>query len=413
MKRQYFVFALVALFFTVVLQPVSWISQSVLAQPKSVAIKGIRFGSLSNGQTRIVLDTTGPLNLKMLMLADPYRLVLDLPKTSWSDRQKVRTTGLVKSYRHSNFSSQIYRLVLDLKSPAIVSNHFYLAPRASYGHRYVIDVKSASRKAFLAAAKKTMTAGNKKTASKKSYKKSSGKHKKVIVLDPGHGGRDPGTLGRYGAHEAVLTLKIAQELKKQLEATGQYKVYLTRNNKKALHSNKSRDLRLRYEVARKRNADLFISIHVDAVDNPKTRGGSIYTLSERASDKEAARLVAKENKQDIIVGIDLGQTDKQVSNILIELAQRETLNYSAQFAEVLAREMRKNVKMLKTAHRFGPLMVLKAPDIPSVLIETGYQTNKQDATLLNSNWGRKRLARSIKNGIDAYFKTVKTSLAAR
>ncbi|WND02281.1 N-acetylmuramoyl-L-alanine amidase [Temperatibacter marinus] len=385
-----------------------WMSFESIAD---TTINGVRFGSLSNGQSRIVLDLSGKITPTLTLLSDPYRVVVDIPDSKWGSRPVPKASGIISRLRHNVYRPSVYRIVLDLNKAGIVANHFYLAPINGYGHRYVIDVRPTSRSNFLATSKKMQTAVATKAPPKPKKVKRKRTGKKIIVLDPGHGGRDPGTLGRYGSHEAVLTLKIANELKTQLEKTGRYKVYLTRYSNVQLHRNKSRDLRMRYEVAKKRDADLFISIHVDAVDNTKTRGGSVYSLSERASDKEAARLVAKENREDILTGVDLEGHDKQVSNILIELAQRETLNNSAQFAEVLVREMRKKVKMLKTGHRYGPLMVLKAPDIPSVLIETGYQTNRQDAKLLNSKWGQRQLASGIKSGIEMYFRTNKTAMA--
>lgn len=382
-------------------------------QAKDISVSQIRFGKLSNGSNRIVLDTTGKINPKIMMLANPYRIVVDMPKVKWTMKGKSKPSNLINQYRHNSFSSDTYRLVLDLKSSAIVANQFSLPPGRGYSHRYVIDLKPVSRRQFLISAKNTATtplSRPKATKSAKKYKpRKTGK--KVIVIAPGHGGRDVGTLGRYGAHESVLTLKIANQLKSMLEATGKYKVYLTRTGKKTFHKVKSRDLRMRYEFARKYKADLLVAIHVDAAGNSKTRGGSVYTLSEKASDQETARLVAKENSVDFLPSIGSKATDPQVKDILVELAQRETLNYSAQLAELMVIEMRKQVKMLKTAHRYGPFMVLKAPDIPSILIETGFQTNKTDAKVLNSTWGRKKLTLGIKNGIDSYFRTVKTAMA--
>ncbi len=151
------------------------------------------------------------------------------------------------------------------------------------------------------------------------------------------------------------------------------------------------------------NADLFVSVHADSIASSKVRGGTISTLSEKASDREAARLAAKENRSDIIAGLDLAAANDDVSNILIDLAQRETMNLSAQFAETLLPEMRSQVKMLKRGHRYANLLVLKSPDVPSILLETGYLTNREDARMLNSLDGQRRIALALKRGLDKYF----------
>ena len=145
---------------------------------------------------------------------------------------------------------------------------------------------------------------------------------------------------------------------------------------------------------------------MDAIKNPKVRGGTVYTLNERASDKEAARLARKENKSDVLAGVDLGDTNDEVSSILIDLAQRETMNSSAQFAEILLPEMRKQVRMHKKGHRFANLLVLKSPDVPSILLETGYQTNKTDARMLNSRNGQRSISKAIRAAADKYFETL-------
>lgn len=374
---------------------------------RSISITKIRFGKLTGGGTRVVIESSAKLDPQLLLLKSPYRVVLDIPGGTWAMKGNSKSLGVVNAYRHNYFDPKTYRIVLDLKQPAKVLKSFTLSPRSGYGHRYVIDLSPTSANVFSDAAKQSIKVNREKSVKTykdvKGYTAKKSKGKKVIVLDAGHGGKDVGTVGRYGgAHESILTLAIARELKKKLDSTGKYKIYLTRNSDILL------DHRFRFELARRFEADLFISIHVDAVDNTKTRGGSVYTLSEKSSDAEAARLARKENKAHIIAGMDLNNEDKQVSSILIELAQRQTLNYSSQFAELLVKEMRKEVRMLKTAHRYAPLMVLKAPDLPSVLVESGYQTNKSDAKLLNSKAGRAKLIRGIVRGIDNYFATVKS-----
>ena len=330
-------------------------------------------------------------------------MVIDLPEVKWGVHSEAKALGAVAGYRHGLFSADTYRIVLDLKQEAVVTKAFPLPARNGYSDRYVIDLKVAGSKEFNAAVAASRVERS-RTASKAVpapvTRAARSDNKRVIVVDAGHGGVDPGTLGRFGAHEKVLTLKISRQIKQELEATGRYKVYLTRN----------RDIyiphRKRFGLARNVNADLFISVHVDAIANSKVRGGTVYTLNENASDKEAARLAAKENKSDILAGVDLAETNNEVSSILIDLAKRETMNSSAEFAEVLVPAMREQVRMHKKGHRFANLLVLQSPDVPSILLETGYRTNKADAKMLNSSAGQKRIAQAIRKATDRYFETL-------
>lgn len=371
-------------------------SVSVFAQ--DIDITGVRFGK--NGQTtRFVIDVSAQIKPRIFMLASPRRLVIDIPRSNWKSQKTVKASGLVEKYRHGLFSTDTYRIVLDLKDPAIVQKSFSLPAGNGYSNRYVIDLKKTSQSDFLAAVKsskpqiaKTVAQAPVLDTEQKPYD-----GKRVIVVDAGHGGPDPGTLGRYGSNEKILTLKISREIKKELEKTGRYRVYLTRNKDIYIPHRK------RFEVAKRLGADLFISVHVDSIANSKVRGGTVYTLNENASDKEAARLAAKENKSDILAGVDLAETNNEVSSILIDLAQRETMNNSAQFAEILVPEMRRQVRMHRKGHRFANFLVLKSPDVPSVLIETGYQTNKQDAKMLNSRDGQRRIAKAVSAGVNKYF----------
>jgi len=378
----------------------SIVSGVVFAQP--VSVDSIRFGQ--NGDTtRFVLDLSKGVQPKIFLLSAPNRIVIDLPNASWNQRENIKPSGVIEGYRHGLFSTEIYRIVLDLKQPAIIHKSFPLPARGGYGNRYVVDIKPAAQRSFNQAVKATRsnrvsTPVVTATIAKPPQRRQDGK--RVIVVDPGHGGVDPGTLGRSGANEKTITLKISKAIKRQLEASGRYKVYLTRENDIYIPH------RRRFGKAKQLGADLFISIHVDAIKNSRVRGGTVYTLNEKASDKESARLAAKENKSDVLAGVDLAETDNEVSNILIELAQRETMNSSARFAEILVPKMRQQVNMHKRGHRFANLLVLKSPDIPSVLVETGYITNKADARMLNSADGARRISKAINGAVDSYFETL-------
>ena len=190
---------------------------------------------------------------------------------------------------------------------------------------------------------------------------------------------------------------MARELKKILDKDGRYKVYLTRNRDVFI------PLRERVRIARRYKADLFLSIHADSALNKKAKGLSVYTLSETASDKEAAALAERENKADVIAGMNFAEHSKEVSDILINLAQRETMNRSSEFANFMVQEMRKSVKLLDNTHRFAGFAVLKAPDVPAVLLEMGYLSNRTEEKLLRQDNYRKKLAKSTSVAIDKYF----------
>jgi N-acetylmuramoyl-L-alanine amidase len=371
-------------------------------------VTGIRFGQ--NGDTtRVVLDMTVKVDPGIFLLAAPNRVVIDLPANDWRASDNVKTPGLIDGYRHGLFNTGTYRIVLDLNGPATVKSSFYIPPKSGYSHRLVLDLQISSQAKFLGAVKeskekrrKLIASSNNVVSNIPAVVKPRSNNKRLIVIDPGHGGVDPGTLGVLGVNENVIVLKIAKVIKQTLEASGRYDVRLTRSTNVYIPH------RQRYGIAKRLNADFFVSIHADAIANSKVRGGTIYTLSEKASDREAARLAAKENRSDIIAGLDLASANDDVSNILIDLAQRETMNLSAQFAETLLPEMRNQVKMLKRGHRYANLLVLKSPDIPSILLETGYLTNKEDARLLNSRDGQRRIALALRNGLDKYFQEQST-----
>jgi N-acetylmuramoyl-L-alanine amidase len=219
----------------------------------------------------------------------------------------------------------------------------------------------------------------------------------TIVLDAGHGGKDPGAIGAHGTMEKDVNLDMAKQLKAVLEATGHYKVVLTRTDDRLL------PLRQRIDIARAAKADLFISLHADHNEQADLRGASVYTLSETASDAEAAEVAARENKDGVITGVDLTTQNPVVTSILIDLAQRETKNLSARFASLLTDELGERTLVLRDSHRFAGFVVLKALDVPSVLLELGYLSNASDEAALNSKRHRRVVAKAIRDAIDRYF----------
>jgi N-acetylmuramoyl-L-alanine amidase len=220
----------------------------------------------------------------------------------------------------------------------------------------------------------------------------------LVVIDAGHGGVDPGAISPLdGKREKDVTLKIARAIRDELVRSGRVRVALTREDDRFLV------LQERFGIARKLRGDLFISIHCDSVGSGTASGASVYTLSEVASDKESAKLAARENKADIIAGVNLASTSADISSILIDLTQRETMNSSANFARLLGREAQPLIPLKPNFHRMASLMVLKAPDMPSILFETGYISNPSDAAFIDSADGRHKIAQSIERAVEVHF----------
>lgn len=220
----------------------------------------------------------------------------------------------------------------------------------------------------------------------------------LVVLDPGHGGHDPGAISPDGEHhEEQVVLAIARAIRDELVASGRVRVALTRDRDEYLV------LEERYGIARRLGADLFLSVHADAAENQSATGASIYTLSEVASDREAARLAARENRSNILNGVDLGGQSNDVRSILIDLTQRETMNLSADFARTLQRTGGSDIPFRTASHRFAGFVVLKAPDMPSILLETGFISNPSDADRIASATGRSAIARGVRQAVLTHF----------
>lgn len=362
-------------------------------------VTGVRAGK-NTAATRFVLDLTQAVDFTVFTLPDPYRVVIDLPEVTWrlSPNVLVAGRGVIQGFRYGLFRPGRSRVVLDVRGPVVVKNAFLLKPIADFAYRFVLDLEEVSTSAFQQQARLTPPP---KVAPPppppKALPPPVGKH--VVVIDPGHGGVDPGTIGLSGVYEKHITLAATLELKRALEATGRYVVVTTRSRDVfvSLHD--------RVAKARAAGAELFVSLHCDAVDNARVRGATVYTLSERASDADAAALAAKENRADIIAGLDIAAEayDEEVANILIDLAQRATTNAASSFAERLVKEIGAATKLRRNTHRFAGFRVLRAPDVPSVLVELGYLSNRQDAKQLESAAFRGKLIRAIVRAIEGFF----------
>ena len=223
------------------------------------------------------------------------------------------------------------------------------------------------------------------------------------MLDPGHGGVDPGAIGASGIYEKIVTLAAARQLKTRLEDTGRYKVVLTRERDVSVGLTERRDL------AHDAGADIFVSLHADSIANKTVRGLSVYTLSEKASDAEAAALADQENGADRIIGVDLSHETQEVRHILVDLAQRESMNLATRVATRLIDQLRREAMVLRNGHRFARFAVLKSPDIPSVLIEMGYLSNTEEETALKTEAYRAKLMAAVVRGLDEHFGAIQSA----
>lgn len=233
-----------------------------------------------------------------------------------------------------------------------------------------------------------------------------GPQKRVIVIDPGHGGDDPGAVGISGVYEKDTTLRVGKLVTDLLARDDRYHVVMTRTTDVYV------PLRERVEIARRSKADLFLSLHADSLEQREVRGASVYTLSESASDTEAATLAAKENRSDLVAGIDMKREAADVSIILIELSQRATMNEAVRFSRILMPELAKRTLLVRNTHRFAGFRVLTAPDVPSVLIELGYMSNREDERNLRSDAWRSAVAQGIEAAVDAFFEDDGTRAAS-
>ena len=371
--------------------------------------------SVTTDHDKVVITFDDVVNKASVFgLAGPNRIAIDLVGASVGGGAPA--SGAFKNVRQGQFAADTARLVLDLDYPAKVTGGSFSAD----GKTLTLSVISTTAAGFLdwlglgrkdfdppemfrskKVSQYEVSAPIGKAGSMRGLPKIYGPadaRLPLVVIDAGHGGHDPGAISPHGgAREKEVTLALARAARDELLKSGRVRVALTRDGDSYIV------LQDRYGIARKMKADLFMSIHADSAENQTARGGSVYTLSEVASDREAQRFAARENKSDIINGVNLGGADVNVSSILIDLTQRETMNVSAGFAKLLLREAEPNMTLRGTAHKFASFIVLKAPDTPSVLFETGFLSNSEDAAFLTTAAGRQSVARSISSAVQAHF----------
>jgi len=392
-------------------------------------------------KTRFVLDLTRAVPFRVSNDASPWRVTVDLPDMAWSVRDMPAPRGMVSAIRREKGEPERVRLVLDTNGPSRIAWAAVIPPRDGKPPRFILDlvpvearsfardvresgvlpVAAAAATAFVpppalmpsaVPAAKPPAAGAAAATPLLVPAALSGMGAAVpvprskprppelplIVIDAGHGGQDPGATAVNGVHEKDITLSVARELKRQLERTGRFRVALTRDRDVFIA------LRERVSIARSKGADLFISLHADSIGRREVRGLSVYTLSDKASDREAEMLAQRENRADAIVGLDLSVEEKEVVNILIDLAQRDTKNQSRRMAELVVREVGRDVELLPRPIRSAGFAVLTAPDVPSILVELGYLSHPTDAKLLTSRKHQERLAAGLVRAVDGFFK---------
>jgi N-acetylmuramoyl-L-alanine amidase len=404
----------------------AWLTAALLmgqapAAWANATVRDIRIANHEDG-VRVVVELSRDVPFHYVTLDDPPRLAIDLPEVAWlvPESEGMRQIG-INGYRFGRFRPGVSRLVVDVAQPFAVGRVFEL-PGTPSGHRLVFDLVLGAQAprvtlagASHADASETVNGAVNGVASteavapqvaaitpfKLPLKKPP---QRVIVIDPGHGGVDPGAIGVTGLHEKDVVMAMARELRRQLEATGRYEVVMTRERDRIVR------LRDRIRIARENEGELFISLHADSlVRNPAIDGALVYTLSEKASTSEAARLATKENRADILAGVDLSNQEDVVTAILIDLAQRDTNNKSMRFADILMSKLGSVTELTRRRPAQAGFVVLKSPDMPSVLVELGYLSNRQDERLLADPGHLAKLAKALVAAIDSYF----TPAAAR
>ncbi|MEI9885232.1 MAG: N-acetylmuramoyl-L-alanine amidase [Rhizomicrobium sp.] len=373
-------------------------------------VMGARIGEHTD-MTRFVVELSDPVAMRVFTLSNPNRVVIDMPAVQWhlDDAQRPTGTGAVRSYRYGLFRPGNSRFVIDLNRPMTVSEPRVLPPSGGYGYRVVIDLKPTSsdvfdRRAGWPSDLRAREAAAEQLAALPPSPLPPAREKRIIVIDAGHGGIDSGTSGINGLMEKDLVLDEALRLGRELVRRANYTVHLTRDSDVYI------PLKERVSIARSWHADLFISLHADSNPDASVSGLSIYTLSESGSDKEAAALARKENQSDVIAGVDLGGGNSTVAPILLSLAQRDTMNRSSRFAAGAVAMLASATDILpRQPHRAAGFVVLKAPDVPAVLIELGYLSNEGDATQMNSVRWRNGVAKAIAGAVDSYFGATATA----
>jgi N-acetylmuramoyl-L-alanine amidase len=358
-------------------------------------------------RTRLVIDLTKKAAMSAYTVGEPYRVIVDLPDVSFDLPANAGRAGrgLISAFRYGVIGRGKARIVLDAHGPVKIDKAFVQPEFEDQPARLVVDLVRTDAASFKKAAEKihaVETVAAVTPAAQKHVRVAEPvrREKHVVVIDPGHGGNDSGATGVHGEDEKEIVLATAKILRDKLEKTGSYKVVMTRSKDVFI------PLEERTAIARAHKAELFISLHADFIPKREgdARGATVYTVSERASDREAARLAEKENKADLIGAPGLKRQKDDIINILYDLTHRETQNFSALFQRTLVGQMKSGGILLhQDAMRSAGFVVLKSPNVPSVLVELGYVSNEEDVKNLTSDAWRNKVAESIAASVDTFF----------
>ena len=369
---------------------------AVLAGPASAnAVSGMRV--VGDGErTRFVVDLQKNPDFGVSRLASPYRLVIDMPDVEFTGVDVPgEGRGLIKAFRYGLIAPGKARIVLDLSGPVEVMNSFVLDPVVPEPARLVVDLVPTTPAAFEAALQRDRPAVQ--AAKATAFGPLSPGNRPRVVIDPGHGGIDSGAVGADGLLEKDVTLRFATELARQLELGGKVQPVLTR------HGDHFLSLPDRVQVARQHQAAFFVSVHADSVAEDYVRGATVYTLSDDASDALAAAMAERENRSDVLAGLALDDQPDDVANILFDLARRETKNLSIRYAKALVTDLKGAIPLNGNPWRRASFRVLKAPDVPSVLLELGYLSNKEDEALFRGKDWPVRQANMVARAIEDFL----------
>jgi len=360
----------------------------------------------SAARTVLRVGLSHGVRAEVFTLADPYRVVIDLPAVSFQMPLGAGREGhgLITAYRYGLFSLNKGRIVLDASGPLRIEN---ARIEGTKGQRksteLVLDMVSVSAAEFGASAPRLAgNAPDKPPIYEDDTPKKSPHGRPVILIDPGHGGIDPGALGG-SLMEKQVALAVADKIRRRLEATGKYEVHMTRSSDVFV------SLEKRVKMSRQLGADLFISLHADAIASrtfaPVVRGATVYTLSEEASDEQARLMAEKENSADLLAGLDAGSEaeDDAVRGILIDLMKRETANFSADFSRMLVSNLKKSVSLSRDPRRSAAFRVLKQTHAPAVLVELGFVSNEADEKLMRQATWQGKVAQAIVTAVNAFF----------
>ena len=341
-------------------------------------------------RTRIVFDVNGPLEHTLFVLNNPARVVVDLRDTKLGVKIDRPTDDdkLLEGVRHASRNHRDLRVVFDLRKP-VRPRSFLLKPNKKYGYRLVVDLYDRGDAA------KTL-----KETIKRSAPRSPSKLRDLIIaIDAGHGGEDPGTIGRKGTREKDVVLAIAKELRRQVKNTPGMRPVMVRRGDYYV------GLRRRMKIAREHRADLFVSIHADSFKDPRVRGSSVYVLSRNGASSEAARWLAEqENAADLVGGVSLDDKDDLLASVLLDLSQTATLSASTDVGTNVLKQLGTTGKTHKRRVQRAGFMVLKSPDIPSILVETAFLSNPTEEKRLRNRTQQRKIAKAMVAGVKNYFK---------